>query len=119
MPASVRFLGRRGYPGFIVILLSMMQRGVTDRGIDELRITLGLTRRTLQRWRHWWRQIFVQTPLWQYERGNFMPTIDESALPMSLLERFANGDALARVVLLLRFLTPLSAPGLITQRYGR
>jgi hypothetical protein len=119
MPASVRFLGRRVYPGFIVILLSMMQRGVTDRGIDELRITLGLARRTLQRWRHWWRQIFVQTPLWQYERGNFMPTIDESALPMSLLERFVNGDALARVVLLLRFLIPLSAPGPITQRYGR
>jgi hypothetical protein len=91
MPASVRFLGRRVYPGFIVILLSMMQRGVTDRGIDELRITLGLARRTLQRWRHWWRQIFVQIPLWQYERGNFMPTIDESALPMSLLGRFANG----------------------------
>ena len=119
MPASVRFLGRRVYPGFIVILLSMMQRGVTERGIDELRITLGLARRTLQRWRHWWRQIFVQTPLWQYERGNFMPTIDESALPLSLLERFANGDALARVVLLLRFLTPLSAPSPITQRYGR
>ena len=119
MPASVRFLGRRVYPGFIVILLCMMQRGVTDRGIDELRITLGLARRTLQRWRHWWRQIFVQTPLWQYERGNFMPTIDESALPLSLLERFADSDALARVVLLLRFLAPLSAPGAITQRYGR
>jgi len=36
-----------------------------------------------------------------------------------ILERFANGDALARVVLLLRFLTPLSAPCPITQRYGR
>ena len=119
MPASVRFLGRRVYPGFIVILLSMMQRGVTDSGIEELRIMLGLARRTLQRWRHWWRQIFVQTPLWRYQRGNFMPTIDESALPTSLLERFADGDAQSRVVLLLRFLTPLSAPGPITQRYGR
>ena len=96
-----------------------MQRGVTDSGIDGLRITLGLARRTLQRWRHWWRQIFVQTPLWRYQRGNFMPNIDESALPTSLLERFADGDAQSRVVLLLRFLTQLSAPGPITQRYGR
>ena len=97
----------------------MMQRGVTDSGIDELRITLGLARRTLQRRRHWWRQIFVQTPLWQYQRGNFMPTIDESALPTSLLERFLASDAQSRVVLLLRFLTPLSAPGPITKSDGR
>ena len=119
MPASVRFLGRRVYPGYIVILLSMMQRGVTDRGIDELRSTLGVARRTLQRWRHWWREAFVQTPLWQYQRGNFMPTIDESDLPRSLLERFTDSDALARVVLLLRFLTPLSAPDSNRQRDGR
>ena len=119
-PASVRFLGRRVYPGFIVILLSLMQRGVTDSGIDELRSTLGVARRTLQRWRHWWQQIFVHTPLWQYERGNFMPAIDGVTLPASLLERFVNGDAQTRVVQLLRFLIPLSAPGsTTTQRKGR
>ena len=117
-PASVRFLGRRVYPGFIVILLSVMQRGVTDSGIDELRSALGVARRTLQRWRHWWRQIFVHTPLWQYERGNFMPTIDDATLPASLLERFVNGDAQTRVVQLLRFLIPLSAPGSTPQREG-
>lgn len=118
-PASVLFLGRRVYTGFIVILLSVMQRGVTDSGIDDLRSTLGVARRTLQRWRHWWRKIFIHSPLWQYERGNFMPTIDDATLPASLLERFMNGDALTRVVQLLRFLIPLSAPGWTAQREGR
>jgi hypothetical protein len=118
-PASVRFLGRRVYTGFIVILRSVMQRGVTDSGIDDLRSTLDVARRTLQRWRHWWRKIFIHTPLWQYERGNFMPTIDDATLPASLLERFVNGDARTRVVQLLRFLLPLSAPGWTAQREGR
>ena len=119
-PASVRFLGRRVYPGFIVIVLSVMQRGVTDSGIDELRSALGVARRTLQRWRHWWRQIFVSTPLWRYERGNFMPTIDDATLPAGLLERFVSSDAQTRIVQLLRFLIPLSAPGATaTQREGR
>jgi len=36
-PASVRFLGRRIYPGFIVILVSAMQSGVTDPLVAELR----------------------------------------------------------------------------------
>ena len=118
-PGSVRFLGRRVYPGFIVILLSVMQRGVTDSGINELRPALVVARRTLQRWRHWWRKIFVHTPLWRYERGNFMPTIDDATLPASLLERLVSSDAQTRVVQLLRFLIPLSAPGLSTQRERR
>ena len=29
-PESVRFLGRRVYPGFVMVLLSAMQSGVTD-----------------------------------------------------------------------------------------
>ena len=67
----------------------------------------------------WWRQIFVHTPLWQYERGNFMPTIDDATLPLSLLERFASGDDRTQVVQLLRFLMPLSVPAGATQHEGR
>lgn len=118
-PASVRFLGRRVYPGFIVILVSAMQSGVTDPLVAELRAALGVARRTLQRWRHWWREIFVHTPLWRHERGNFMPMIDDAALPLSLLERFVSSDDRTRVVQLLRFLMPLSVPGAATQYEGR
>ena len=48
-----------------------------------------------------------------------MPTIDEARLPISLLEHFQAADAQERVVLLLRSLTPLSAPGMVTHSHGR
>ena len=86
-PESVRFLGRRVYSGFVMFLLCAMQSGVTDNLINELRISLGVAHRTLQRW-HCWREIFVGTPLWNLGRGRFMPPIEHAALPMSLMERF-------------------------------
>lgn len=107
------------YPSFIVVLLSAMQGGVTDRRVDELRGTLGVARRTLQRWRRWWRESFVQTQLWEIERGRLMPPIEPAALPGGLLERFLSGDARARLIQCLRFIAPVSVPGAIRQRDAR
>ena len=118
-PPSVRFLGRRVYPGFVLVLLGAMQSGVTDSRIDELRLSLGVARRTLQRWRHWWREIFVQTQFWQLARGRFMPSIVHAALPAGLLERFQRGDARSQLVQCLLFLDPLSVPGALRLREGR
>ena len=118
-PESVRFLGRRVYPGFVMVLLSAMQSGVTDTLINELQLHLGVARRTLQRWRHWWNEIFVATPFWNLSRGRFMPPIEPAALPMSLLERFTGKDAQTQLVRCLRFLAPLSRPGVITLNEGR
>lgn len=86
-PESVRFLGRRVYPGFVMVLLSAMQSGVTDKLINELRLRLGVARRTLQRWRHCWCEIFVGTPFWTLGRGLFMPPVEHAALPYSLQTR--------------------------------
>ena len=78
--------------GFVMVLLSAMQSGVTDNLINELRLSLGVARRTLQRWRHWWHEIFVATPFWELGRGHFVPPIEPAALPMSLLDRFTRED---------------------------
>lgn len=118
-PESVHFLGRRVYPGFVIVLLSAMQSGVTDNLINELRLSLGVARRTLQRWRQWWREIFVKTPFWEIGRSRFMPAIEHTALPMGLLDRFWGADAKSQLVLCLRFLAPLSRPGVFTSREGR
>jgi hypothetical protein len=108
-PESVRFLGRRVYPGFVMVmvLLSAMQSGVTDTLINELQLHLGVARRTLQRWRHWWREIFVGTSFWDLGRGRFMPPIEHAALPMSLLDRFKGQDTQTQLVWCLQFLAPL------------
>jgi hypothetical protein len=118
-PESVRFLGRRVYPGFVMVLLSAMQSGDTDKLINELRLSLGVARRTLQRWRHWWGEIFVGTPFWTFGRGRFMPPIEHAALPNSLLERFSGIDAQLQLTRCLQFLVPLSKPGFFTHDDGR
>lgn len=118
-PESVRFLGRRVYSGFVVVLLSAMQSGVTDNLIKEFRLSLGVARRTLQRWRQWWCEIFVGTPFWTLGRGRFMPPVEHAALPNSLLERFSGMDAQSQLVRCLQFLAPLSMPGFFTHDDGR
>jgi hypothetical protein len=103
---SVRFLGRRVYLSLAVVLSSARhagQRTTAARLASELRIPV----RTLQRWRQWWRQQFPLTPLWQAACARFMPPIDTTLFPASLLERFA-GDAAEALLRLLVFLSPIT-----------
>lgn len=109
-PASVRFLGRRFYAGTVVVLLSAMDDGVTSGRTEQLRRVLGVHRRTLQRWREWWRMAFISTPFWTMARGALMPQPTAPALPASLLERFVGPDDTTRLVQCLRFLVPLHSP---------
>lgn len=50
-PPSVRFLGRKVYAGFIVVLLSAMRHGLAPDRVRRLREITGADRRTLERWR--------------------------------------------------------------------
>ena len=70
---------------------------------------MGLDRRTEGRWRQWWLDDFVLTPLWRVQRALFMPPVDECRLPACLLPCFSAADESGQWVLLLRFLAPLSS----------
>jgi hypothetical protein len=94
------------YFGVVVLLLTVMCHGVTERRAAALRGELGVDRRTLERWRTWWRESFVASAFWRGERGRFVPELEIGTLPGSLLERF--GSALAGVIATLRFLSPLT-----------
>jgi hypothetical protein len=111
----VRFLGRRVYWGAVVVLGAAMLHGVTPRRARQLRELLGVSARTLERWRSWWREGFVATRLWRAMQGRFVPPVDLGALPASLLERFNTGteDLRAKLIATLRFLAPLTttSPG--------
>jgi len=67
--------------------------------------------RTLRRWRRWWLETFVQTPFWKVHRGRFHPPAHTGELPGSLLSRFSGKVLADRLILLLRFLCPLSTNG--------
>jgi hypothetical protein len=103
----VRYLGRRVYLGAVVVLVSTMIGGVTATRAARLREWLGVSMRTLKRWRVWWRETFVASAFWRDAQGRFMPPVPIDALPASLLERFA-GDEPRRLLYTLAFLAPLT-----------
>jgi hypothetical protein len=81
--------------------------GITAARAARLREWLGVSVRTLKRWRAWWRQTFVASAFWRDAQGRFMPPVAIDPLPASLLERFA-GDERTRLLHTLVFLTPLT-----------
>jgi hypothetical protein len=113
---SVRFMGRRVYLGLMVVLCSAPQAG-QNTAAATLCEALSVPLRTVQRWRRWWREQFMQTPLWQTMCARFMPPVSAQGLPGDLLARFA-GDGLAALQHLLRFLAPLTV-GAATLPEGR
>jgi hypothetical protein len=106
-PPSVRYLGRRVYLGAVVVLVTALSGGITAPRAAQLRAWLGVSVRTLKRWRAWWQETFVVSAFWRGAQGRFMPPVATTALPASLLERFA-GDERTRLVHALTFLTPVT-----------
>ena len=106
-PPSVRFLGRKVYLAAIVVLVSILQHGVTASRMERLTEVVGVDRRTVARWRAWWRDTFRTGPFWQIARAAFMPPIDQGGVPATLIERFT-GDAAEQLIALLRFMGPIT-----------
>lgn len=106
---SVRFLGRRVYASAVVVLISALAEGVTPRRLRRLRQLVGdVSRRTVERWRRWWRESFPQTSFWREHRARFAAAIATERLPASLLERMPGPEMRARLIALLRLLTPIT-----------
>jgi hypothetical protein len=108
-PPSARYLGRRIYLGVIVVLATAMQQGLAPWRVNRLCEELGVSRQTLERWRTWWRETFVESAFWKAAKAAFSPAVAETQAPRSLLDRF-DGDDVDRLALLLRWLSPVSTP---------
>ena len=106
-PPSVRFLGRRIFIAAFVVLIAVLREGASDGRLERLSVVVRVDRRTIERWRRWWRETFAATPFWQIARAAFMPPVDQNRLPAALIERFT-GDDTDRLVGLLRFLGPIT-----------
>ena len=108
-PPSVRFLGRKVYWGFVVVLVSVMRHGLKPERLQALRETLGVDRRTVERWREWWLGIFVESSFWRGARARFMPPLCPQTMPWSLGIRFEI-QRRDRLLALLKFLAPITTP---------
>jgi hypothetical protein len=116
-PPSVRFLGRRVYWGFVVVLVSAMHHGLKPERVWVLREQLGIDRRTLERWREWWLETFVQSSFWKAARARFMPLLCEKTLPLALCQAL-KPDRRDRLLKLLRFLSPITTPSIGLEHTG-
>ena len=97
-PPSLRFFGRRVYVAAVVVACCATTLPTT-RAVAP--------RRTVDRWRQFFRHQFVDSRFWHHARAWLMPPVREDALPGSLVERFA-GDWATRMYQTLRFLAPIT-----------
>ncbi len=106
-PPSFRFLGRKVFLGAVVVLVSAMRNGTAAAPVHQLSELVGVSRRTIGRWREWWRGAFAASPFWRMAAAAFMPPASQDHLPASLLDRFS-GAAAERLIALLRLLLPIT-----------
>lgn len=106
-PPSFRYLDGRHYLGAVVVLASALEGGITEKRAEELRQIVGVSVRTLRRWRKWWREIFPKTPFWKQARGCFARPLNVEELSASLLAAFL-GNERERLIACLRFLLPIT-----------
>ena len=114
-PPSVRFLDRKVYWGVIVVLVAAAHQGITPERMRVLREALGIDRRTVERWRQWWLQTFVQSRFWKVARARFMPLLCEKSLPLSLARAFQVGRS-GQLLQLLKFLSPITTGSIPLER---
>jgi hypothetical protein len=102
-PPSLRFLGRKVYYGaWILVACAVWLCGE----ILGSRIR-SVPRRTIRRWLGFWSDDFTGTKLWRVGRARFLPPVDETRLPLSLLERFV-GEPSERLLSALAFVRPMT-----------
>ena len=108
-PASVRFLGRKVFFAVVVLLVPVLRDGPTPERLGRLEELFAVDRRTLGRWRRWWRETVPTTGFWRAGRGRFRRPVAQEALPGSLLAAFRGERGLAAQVLsTLAWLAPLT-----------
>jgi hypothetical protein len=83
-----------------------MQSGINPARARQLDALVGVSRRTVVRWRDWWCRVFTESPFWRAQ-GAFVPPVTTAELPTSLLTRFA-GNIEQQLLSLLRFLVPIT-----------
>ncbi len=89
-PPSVRFLGRRVFLGFVVLLGPVLAGSVRGAERRDLQALMGVSRRTLRRWARWWRETFPSTSQWAAAGARFATAVSLDLMPGSLLEAFVS-----------------------------
>lgn len=108
-PPSVRFIDRGIYLSVVVVLAGLLLQGTTAWRLEHLSQRLGVSRRTLGRWRAWWQQRFAQTETWRRLRGRLSGLDPHETHPKAIIDRVEGETISDRVIALMKLLAPMSA----------
>jgi hypothetical protein len=106
-PPSVRFLGRRVYVGAALVGITALRPGARRAEARALRAWLGVSARTLVRWRRWWRAAFATSGAAARPAGRGPPPVCTVGRGHHARTRFT-GDLQAQLIVTLRFLAPIT-----------
>jgi hypothetical protein len=98
-------LGRKVFFGLVVVLVPILREGLTPSRFARLQAQLGVSRRTVLRWRRFWQELFPASRQWPRVLAELLP-VDRGRLPGSLLAAFTGVAAgRDRLVAALRWLS--------------
>jgi hypothetical protein len=109
-PKSVRFFGQRWFPAPIFILIAILQCGISEYRLSQVKKHFGITvsESTWKRWRRWWREVFVTTNFWQRGKGILFPIEKTNQNIARTLFNLFSGYLEEKMRFLLQFLSPLT-----------
>ena len=112
-PRSVRYLGRRLFPGWIALLIAFMAEGRNQKEcIPLLEKLFGVSGRSVERWRGQWQAFFATSNFWKEWKGHLLAAMDIQKPSLgALLQAFGTNAAVINpeaLVRFLKFLSPLS-----------
>jgi hypothetical protein len=117
-PPSVVFFGRRSYLTAMVLLVSALADGASERRLARLSGLYGIDRRTLLCWRKWWEKSFPKSDFFAATAGRFAAPLGPRRLPGGILDLFG-GRGVERLLSALLFLCPLSTLSVPFERASR
>jgi hypothetical protein len=91
LPGSCRFWGRRVYWAAVILVVTALGQGRTSGfSANKLSRLFGIDRKTICRWKVYYREHFPQTPLWRKLRGKVGADIKDSEVCAGLVGCFIN-----------------------------
>ena len=90
----------------IIVAISLLQGTPSHKSVAQLQRLFNVDRKTVMRWRVYFRDIFPHSPQWQQIRGLFPSSVGNKSLPADLLNHFLSQnkhtqDALAECLRIL------------------
>jgi len=94
LPASIRFWDRKVYWSIVILVTVILQQKRTEgHSAAKIMRLVGVSRHTLKRWIHYFKEVFPQTVKWKRIRGRLGVDLDMGQIPSAIILFFIERSA--------------------------